>query len=85
MTITKTSNIDKIEIVGEYKHIQVRTRTDIIENDEVISSSFERYMVNPMQNTSDLPKEIQDIAKIVFTKKVKDAYIEHNKKSKEEL
>jgi hypothetical protein len=83
MTITKESSIDKIEIVGEYKHIQVRTRTDIIENDEVISSSFERYMVMPTQDTSDLPKEIQDIAKIVHTKKVKDAYIEDSKTRQE--
>jgi hypothetical protein len=83
MAITKESNIDKIEIVGDYKHIQVRKRTDIIENDEVISSSFERYMVMPTQNTSDLPKEIQDIAKIVHTQKVKDAYIEHSKTRQE--
>ena len=83
MTITKKTSIDKIEIVGEYKHIQVKKRTDIIEDGEVISSSFERYMVTPMQDTKDLPKEIQAIANVVYTKEIKDAYIKNENKNSE--
>ena len=47
MALTERTVQDKIEIVGDYKHIQVRTAT-VIERDGVeISRSFSRHVVTP--------------------------------------
>jgi hypothetical protein len=47
MALTERTEQDKIEIVGDYKHIQVRTAT-VIERDGVeISRSFSRHVVAP--------------------------------------
>ena len=40
MAITKRTEEDKIEVVGEFKHIQVRTATIIEEDGVEISRSF---------------------------------------------
>ena len=75
MAIEKIKKIDKIEIVGDYKHIQVRERTDIVEDGVVLSSTFERWMVTPTQDVSNQPAEVQAVANLVHTQEVKDAYI----------
>ena len=47
MALTERTVEDKIEIVGDFKHIQVRTAT-VIERDGVeISRSFSRHVVAP--------------------------------------
>ena len=47
MALTERTVQDKIEIVGDYKHIQVRTAT-VIERDGVeISRAFSRHVVAP--------------------------------------
>ena len=47
MALTERSENDKIEIVGQYKHVQVR-RADIIERDGVeIARSFHRHALQP--------------------------------------
>ena len=40
MAITKTTEIGKIEVVSEYKHVQVRTDTVIKEDGVLISRTF---------------------------------------------
>jgi len=47
MAITKTTEIGKIEVVGEYKHVQVRTDTVIKEDDKEISRSYHRHVLHP--------------------------------------
>ena len=42
MALTKTIEIDKIEIVTEYRHIQIRTATIIKEDNVELSRSFHR-------------------------------------------
>ena len=47
MALTERSENDKIEVVGQYKHVQVR-RADIIERDGVeIARSFHRHALQP--------------------------------------
>ena len=47
MAITKEVKQDKIEIVSDFKHIQVRELTTIKEDDVVISKSYtNRYVLN---------------------------------------
>jgi hypothetical protein len=77
MALTERSVEDKIEIVGDYKHIQVRTAT-IIERDGVeISRSFHRHVVAPDADISGESAEVQAICNAVWTQEVKDAYAAH--------
>ena len=70
----KTKTIDKIEAVGDYKHIQVRERTDIVENGKVISSSYHRWVIAPNQDHSNESADVQAMCKQFHTQEVKDAY-----------
>ena len=77
MALTERTVEDKIEVVGKFKHIQVRTAT-IIERDGVeISRSFSRHVVAPDADVSGESTEVQAIAAAVHTQAVKDAYAEH--------
>ena len=77
MALTERTADDKIEIVGDYKHIQVRTAT-IIERDGVeISRSFHRRVVGPLDDISGETAEVQAIAAAVHTDEVKAAYQAH--------
>ena len=76
-TLTERTVEDKIEIVGDFKHIQVRTAT-IIERDGVeISRSFSRHVVAPDADVSGESAEVQAIAAAVHTDEVKAAYAAH--------
>ena len=77
MALTERTVEDKIEIVGDYKHIQVRTAT-VIERDGVeISRSFSRHVVAPDADVSGESAEVQAIASAVHTDEVKAAYAAH--------
>ena len=47
MALSETIEYDKIEIVGEYKHVQVRKATVIKKDDTEVARSFERFVLNP--------------------------------------
>ena len=74
MAITKEIIQDKIEIVGDYKHVQVRTATVIKEDGVEISRSFHRHVVAPDSNISGESAEVQAICNVVHTDAVKSAY-----------
>ena len=77
MAITKETVQDKFEIVGDFKHIQVRTATVIKEDGKEISRSFHRHVVSP---DSDSSKESADVKAMVaqfHTDAVKKAYADH--------
>jgi len=77
MALTERTVEDKIEIVGDYKHIQVRTAT-VIERDGVeISRSFSRHVVAPGDDVSGESTEVQAIAAAVHTAEVIAAYQAH--------
>jgi hypothetical protein len=74
MALTERTEEDKIEIVGAFKHVQVRTAT-IIERDGVeISRSFHRHVVQPGANTAGESAEVQAICAAVHTDEVIAAY-----------
>jgi len=80
MALTEETIQDKIEIVGEFKHIQVRTATVIKKDGVEISRSFHRHVVSPDISADDLKKEsadVQGIAAQVHTSDVKAAYTKH--------
>jgi len=75
--LTERTVEDKIEIVGDFKHIQVRTAT-VIERDGVeISRSFSRHVVAPDADITGESAEVQAIAAAVHTDEVKAAYAAH--------
>lgn len=77
MALSERTVEDKIEIVGDYKHIQVRTAT-VIERDGVeISRSFSRHVVAPDADITGESAEVQAIAAAVHTPEVKAAYEAH--------
>jgi len=80
MAITKEIIQDKIEVVGDFKHIQVRTATVIKEDGKEISRSFHRHVVAPDISADDLANESADVQAMVaqfHTDAVKKAYAEH--------
>lgn len=74
MALTERQAVDKIEVVGDYKHVQVRVAT-IIERDGVeISRSFSRHVISPSHDCSDDTAEVQAICAAVHTPEVVAAY-----------
>ena len=75
--LTERTEQDKIEVVGQFKHVQVRTAT-VIERDGVeISRSFSRHVVAPDADITGESTEVQAICNAVHTQAVKDAYAAH--------
>ena len=74
MTITKETVVDKIEVVGEFKHLQVRRAIIIKEDDNEISRSAHRVAYTPDQDISAEDAEVQAVANAVWTDVVKDAW-----------
>ena len=77
MALTERTVEDKIEIVGDYKPIQVRTATIIERDGAEISRSFHRHVVSPLDDVSGESAEVQAIAAAVHTADVKAAYQAH--------
>jgi hypothetical protein len=77
MALTERTIIDKIEIVGDFKHIQCRHAT-VIERDGVeISRSFHRHVIAPSDDVTGESTEVQAICAAVHTDAVKAAYAAH--------
>ena len=83
MALTEETVQDKIEIVSEYKMIQVRTATVIKRDDVEISRAFSRHVLSPCAKTDDTwadtdisgeSTEVQAIANAVWTSTIKTAY-----------
>ena len=47
MALTESIEYDKIEVVGQYKAVQVRKATVIKKDDVELTRSFERFVLNP--------------------------------------
>ncbi len=80
MALTEETLIDKLEVINEWKQIQVRT-ANIIKRDGVeISRTFARHVVTPATTSSELANEsaeVQAIANLFHTQELKDAYASH--------
>ena len=47
MALTETIEYDKIEVVGQFKHVQVRKATVIKKDGTELTRSFERFVLDP--------------------------------------
>ena len=83
MALTEETLQDKIEVVGDYKAVQVRTATVIKRDGTEISRSFHRHVLQPSTKTdgswgdtdiSGESTEVQGICNAVWTDAVKTAY-----------
>ena len=77
MALTEETVQDKIEIVGDYKIIQVRTATVIKRDGTEISRSFNRHTVAPNADISNESAEVKAICNAVHTDAIKTAYAKH--------
>ena len=77
MAITKRTEEDKIEVVGQFKMIQVRTATVIEEDGVELSRSFSRHVVAPDSDISNESAEVKSISNAVHTDTVKAAWKKH--------
>ena len=75
MALTEETVQDKIEIVGDFKMVQVRTATVIKRDGEEISRSFHRHVVAPDADITSESTEVQAICNAVHTQEIKDAYV----------
>ena len=84
MALTEETVQDKIEVVGDFKHIQVRTATVIKKDGTEMARSYERYALNAgtldaSDNLVDTdisgePAEVSAICNAVWTTDVKAAW-----------
>jgi virulence-associated protein VagC len=84
MAITKETQIEKIEVVGEYKAVQIATDTIIKEDNVEISRSRHRHVIHPgtldasdnlvATDISSEDAEVQAVANAVWTDAVKTTW-----------
>ena len=84
MALAESIEYDKIEVVGQYKHVQVRKATVIKKDGVELTRSFERYALNcgtldgsdnfVDTDLSKEPAEVSAIATAVWTTDVKAAW-----------
>jgi len=84
MAITKETQIGKIEVVGKYKSVQVRTDTVVLEDDVELTRKYHRHALNPgtLDGSNNLVDtdisgenaEVQSVCNAVWTDAVKLAW-----------
>ena len=84
MALTESIEYDKIEVVGQYKSVQVRKATVVKKDDVELTRSFERYVLQSgtLDGSDNLvdtdlsgePAEVSAICTAAWTTSVKDAY-----------
>jgi hypothetical protein len=76
MAITKTTLVDKIEVIGW--NVQVREATYFEEDGVPASSkSFHRYVLNPDSDLTDQPQRVVDVANGAWDADTRAAYEAH--------
>ena len=77
MALTEETVQDKIEIVGDFKHIQVRTATIIKKDGVEISRTFHRHVVAPDSDVSGESDDVKALATQFHTDAIKAAWTKH--------
>lgn len=74
MALSESIEYDKIEIIGEYKQVQVRKATVIKKDGKELTRSFERYVLDPDCDITKEPTDIQAVCNAVWSDEVKAAW-----------
>ena len=70
MALTERTEVDKIEIVGPYRAVQVRTATVIERDGEELTRSYHRHVVQAGDDYSNETAEVQAVCAAVHTTEV---------------
>ena len=87
MALSESIEYDKIEVVGQHKHVQVRKATVIKKDGKEITRSYHRYVLTPdidLTQESE-PNEVVAVCNAVWTQEVKDAWKAYQELSSQEL
>ena len=74
MALAESIEYDKIEVVGQYKAVQVRKATVIKKDGTELTRTFERYVLHPDSDVSKEPAEVKAICDAAWTDAVKNAW-----------
>jgi len=77
MALIEKTIVDKIEVIGVFKHVQVREDRQIVDDatDEIRArGNWHRYVVHPGDDLSGKPADVVAVANSVWTDEVKAAY-----------
>ena len=84
MALSESTEYDKIEVVGQYKVVQVRKATVVKKDGVELAKSYFRYILNPgiLDSSDNLvdtdlsgqPAEVTAICNAVWTTEVKAAW-----------
>ena len=74
MALAESIEYDKIEVVGLYKHVQVRKKNVIKKDGVEIASNFERYVLHPDSDISAEPAEVSAVCNAVWTDAIKESW-----------
>ena len=74
MALTKETQIGKIEVIGKYKSVQVRTDTVVMEDGEELSRKYHRHALMPDADITNEHSEVQAVCNAVWTDQVKADY-----------
>ena len=85
MALTKANVIDKIEVVGEHKAVQVRRAIVVYEDGEELSRKFHRHVVLPSDDISNEDPEVQEVCKAVHTDAVKKRWTEYQAEQEQQM
>ena len=73
MALTKSVTADKIEVVtsqdedgNDVTSVQVRMTTKVMEDGELLSSSYHRHVIKSDDDWSSEPQNVQDICNAVY-------------------
>ena len=73
MALVKKQTVDRIEVI-ENGCVQVRTRTDIFEDAQILSTTYHRHIVAPGDDFSNEDTRVQAVCKSVHTDAVKNEF-----------
>ena len=74
MALAESIEYDKIEVVGQYKAVQVRKATVIKKDGVELTRAFNRYVLQPDSDISGEPAEVTAVCNAVWTDAIKDAW-----------
>ena len=77
MALVESTEEDKIEVVGPFKTVQVRTATVIKKDGVEIARTFHRHAIEAGQNYSTESTEVKAICEAVHTSEVVAAKAAH--------
>ena len=74
MALSESIEYDKIEVVGQYKAVQVRKATVIKKDGVELTRAYERYVLHPDSDISAEPAEVSAVCNAVWTDAVKESW-----------